>query len=135
MKRREKKFLYMLGILAVIILAVNLTIPDKLVRLRIDSAEPEKIEYTIVSWSVRSYVTGFLDESVTLLKYADDQWVPMPAEERLHHDVGLNHPPFSRVKAEFVPDKTLEAGTYKLCIDGYIGGKKMEAGAAFEIKM
>ncbi len=130
-----KKILCVIGIIVIIILIINLTIPEKLVRLRIDSAEPYQINYTIVSCSIRSYVTGFLDESVTLLKYADDQWVPMPAEERLHHDVGLNHPPFSRVKAEFVPDKPLEAGIYKLCIDGYIGGKKMEAGAAFEIKM
>ena len=106
-----KRTLCVSGIILILILVINLTIPEKLIRLRIDCASPDGIEYTIVSWSIRPYTTGFLEENITLFRKVNDDWISTRTEGYLRHDIGIHYPPFSRVEAEFYPEEPLETGT------------------------
>ena len=130
----KKKVLLVIVVIIVIILVINFTIPEKLIRLRIDSAAPEKIEYTIVSWSIRPYTTGFPDENITLYKLEAGEWVSTRTSDYIRHDVGFSSPPFSRVDAEFIPEKPLETGTYMLSFHCSIGGRGFEAETEFKVK-
>ncbi len=130
-----KRVLCTAGIILILILVINLTIPEKLIRLRIDSASSDGIEYTIASWSIRPYTTGFLDENITLFRKVNDEWISTRTEGYLRHDIGIHYPPFSRVDAEFTPEEPLEAGTYMLRFHGHVNGREFEAEAEFEIDL
>lgn len=129
----KKKVLIAIIVMLTVILVINFTIPEKLIRLRIDSAAPEKIEYTIGSWSIRPYTTGFLDENITLFRQVDGEWVSTRTEAYLRHDIGVLYPLFSRVEAEFIPEIPLEEGTYMLCFHGHVSGREFKAETEFEI--
>lgn len=132
--RVKKKVIFVIAVIMALILVINFTVPEKLIRLRIDSAVPEKIEYTIVSWSIRPYTTGFLDENITLFKLEDGEWVSTRTEDYLRHDIGIHYPPFSRADAEYVPEMPLENGTYLLRFHGHVSGRVFEAETEFEVR-
>lgn len=135
MKRKWLKLaVCVIGTAVILMLAINLTTPEKLIRLRIDSAGSERIEYAVVSWSIRPFTTGILDENITLFKQMNGDWIFMRNGEYLRHDIGFTMRPFCRVSSAFIPDDPLEPGTYKLGFHYNINGRGMDAETMFEME-
>ena len=132
-RKRLKPILCMSVIVIIIVLVVNFTVPEKLIRLRVDRVEVNQIEYTVVSWSLCPFRMGFLSENVHLFKQIGDQWMEVPSKAFLYHDVGVNLPPFYRGSSKFVPYEALEPGTYKLCFYYHMNGSKI-AESVFQVE-
>ncbi|MBR4411208.1 MAG: hypothetical protein IKT31_07800 [Firmicutes bacterium] len=116
----------------IIMLAVNFTVPEKLIHLRVDNVTPERVEYTVISWSVRPFITGFSDEDVFVFRQSGDSWEPLPSNPVFHHDIAVINRPFCRFSYKYDLDEPLEPGVYKMRFEYYMKGSKT-AECVFEV--
>ena len=130
--KRLKTVLFIAAAVIMRVLAVNFTVPEKLIHLHVDNVTPERVEYTVISWSVRPFITGFPDEDVFVFRQSGESWEALSSNPGFHHDIAFTNRPFCRFSYKYDLDEPLEPGVYKMRFDYYMKGSK-SAECVFEV--